>query len=315
VRAISFFIAKMRRKVRKNVLREMIRDEWIASGSKGRPQEPSADVSHRATYNHSMRTIRLILSYDGAPYCGWQVQPNGTTVQQVLAETWKKITREDVAPVASGRTDSGVHALRQPVAFPTESKLSVNDVQRALNAELPDSIRVLEASEAEPSFDPVRHAKRKLYRYVIHDGAVADVHLQKLCWRVRSRLDVEAMNDGARRMEGTHDFRCFETEWPNRASSVRTVFFCRASRLGDFVSIDVEANGFLYNMVRAIAGTLAEVGRGVRSPDSIDALLGGGDRSQAGPTAPAQGLFLVRVDYAGPTDKTGSAGSNEEGRD
>lgn len=262
-----------------------------------------------------MRTIRLLLSYDGAPYCGWQVQPNGITVQQVLAETWKKITREDVAPIASGRTDSGVHALRQPVALQTESKLSVNDLQRALNAELPDSIRVLEAAEAEPSFDPVRHAKRKLYRYVIHDGSVADVHLQKLVWKVRNRLDVDAMNDAARRMEGTHDFRCFETEWPNRASSVRTIHFCRVSRLGDFVSVDVEANGFLYNMVRAIAGTLAEVGRGIRSPESADALLAGGDRSQAGPTAPAQGLFLVRVDYAGPTDETGSAGSNEEGRD
>jgi len=116
-------------------------------------------------------------------------------------------------------------------------------------------------------------------------------------------------------MEGTHDFRCFETEWPNRASSVRSVYFCRVSRLGDFVSVDVEANGFLYNMVRAIAGTLVEVGRGVRAPDSVDSLLQNGDRTQAGPTAPAQGLFLVRVEYAATSGEMESAGSNEEGRD
>jgi tRNA pseudouridine38-40 synthase len=262
-----------------------------------------------------MRTLRLTLAYDGSHYCGWQVQPNGITVQQVFAETWKKITQEDVIPIASGRTDSGVHALRQPVMVQSNSKLANDDLMRALNAELPASIRVLEIADAPADFDPVRQAKRKLYRYVIHDGAVADVHLGRLAWKVRTRLDVAAMNDAAKRMEGTHDFRCFETEWPNRASSVRTVYFCRVSRLGDFVSIDVEANGFLYNMVRAIAGTLAEVGRGIRSPESVNELLGGGDRTQAGPTAPAHALFLVRVDYDGPPDEAGSAGSNEEGRD
>jgi tRNA pseudouridine38-40 synthase len=261
-----------------------------------------------------MRTLRLIIAYDGEPYCGWQIQPSGPTVQQTLGETWKKITQEEVVPVASGRTDSGVHALRQPVAISTRSTLSANDLQRALNAELPHSIRVLEVCEAAADWDPIRHAKRKLYRYVIHDGMAGDVHLGRLCWRVRSRLDVEAMNDAARRMEGTHDFRCFETEWPNRASSVRTVYFCRASRLGDFVSIDVEANGFLYNMVRAIAGTLVEVGRGVRALDSVDSLLQDGDRTQAGPTAPAYGLFLVRVEYSAAPDAADSAGSNQEGR-
>jgi tRNA pseudouridine38-40 synthase len=262
-----------------------------------------------------MRTLRLILAYDGAPYCGWQVQPNGPTVQQALAETWKTITQEDVVPVASGRTDSGVHALRQPVAIQTNSTLPANAVRRALNAELPSSIRVLEVADVPNDFDPVRHAKRKLYRYVIHDGPVADVHLGRLSWKVRSRLDVAAMNDAARRMEGTHDFRCFETEWPNRASSVRTVYYCRVGRLGDFVSIDVESNGFLYNMVRAIAGTLVEVGRGVRTPDSVETLLRDGDRAQAGPTAPAHGLFLVRVEYSAPTGAPNPAGSDQEGRD
>jgi tRNA pseudouridine38-40 synthase len=266
-------------------------------------------------YNISMRTLRLILAYDGEPYCGWQIQPNGPTVQQSLAETWKKITQESGIPVASVRTDSGVHALRQPVAIQTNSALSNADLLRALNAELPPSIRVLEVSDAPDDWDPVRHAKRKLYRYVINDGTTGDVHVGRLCWRVRSRLNVAAMNDAARRMEGTHDFRCFETEWPNRASSVRSVYFCRVSRLGDFVSVDVEANGFLYNMVRAIAGTLVEVGRGVRAPDSVDSLLQNGDRTQAGPTAPAQGLFLVRVEYAATSGEMESAGSNEEGRD
>jgi len=262
-----------------------------------------------------MRNLRLDIAYDGEPYCGWQVQPNGLTVQQVLTETWKKITQEDVVPIASGRTDSGVHALRQPVAIETNMTLTLDAVQRALNAELPPSIRVLDVAEAASGFDPVRHAKRKLYRYVVHDGPVGDVHLSRLCWKVRSRLDVDAMNLAARRLEGTHDFRSFETEWPNRASSVRTVSFCRVGRIGDFVSIDVEANGFLYNMVRAIAGTLVEVGRGVRAPESIETLLRGGNRSQAGPTAPAQGLFLVRVDYPASTGDPDPAGSNEEGRE
>lgn len=244
-----------------------------------------------------MRTIRLRISYDGTGYVGWQIQPNGPSIQQELTEAIERITGQRSIPVASGRTDAGVHALGQVAHFTTDSNLDADALVRALNANLSSQIVVHSAEAVDPSFDAVRHAINKHYRYVFHDGLVANVFMRQYCWKVRSRLDVGRVSEAARGLLGTHDFRCFETEWPNRASSVRTIRRCQATRLADFVYLDVEADGFLYNMVRAIAGTLREVGRGRWPPERIGRILESGDRSLAGPTAPAHGLFLVRVDY------------------
>ncbi len=158
-----------------------------------------------------------------------------------------------------------------------------------------------DAIEVPENFDANRHAVRKLYRYALHDGAIPDLFMRKYCHHSRHRLDARAMTEAARCLVGTHDFRCFETHWPNRASSIRTITHLAVNRFGDWIWIDVEADGFLYNMVRAITGTLINIGRGYWPITQVATILEAGDRTQAGPTAPAQGLFLMRVTYESET--------------
>lgn len=247
-----------------------------------------------------MRTIQLTIAYDGAAYAGWQVQAEQPTIQAAIESAVHKITGTPTRVIASGRTDSGVHALGQVASFDTESRLTAGQLQRALNAELPHDIAVLRAVDARPGFHAIRDCIGKRYRYVLHDGPTRDVFHRHHSWHVRQRLDVGVMRQAAGPLVGTHDFRSFETQWPNRDSSVRTVREIAIERRTDHPSLidfEIEADGFLYNMVRAIVGTLVEVGRGARSIDWPTAVLAAQDRSQAGATAPAQGLFLLRVDY------------------
>ena len=259
-----------------------------------------------------MRTIKLALAYDGTEYAGWQVQPGQATVQGTLEAAIKKVTGQQVRVTASGRTDAGVHALAQVAAFETDSKLSNHVLQRALNAELPRDVVVLQLNEAPPGFHPIRDAVRKRYRYVIHDGSVRDTFRLGQCWQyVHGRLDVDAMQRAANALLGTHDFSSFETSGAERASSVRTIFDLPVERgraggadlvtadlvTSDLVTVEVEADGFLYNMVRAIVGTLVEVGRGAQQESWVADALEATDRRVAGPTAPPEGLFLVRVEY------------------
>lgn len=244
-----------------------------------------------------MRVFKLTIAYDGTDFVGWQIQPNGPSVQQRIADAVKKTTGEIAIPVAAGRTDSGVHAIGQAAALRLKTALSPPTLQRALNANLPSSIRILELAEASPTFDPVRQARSKWYRYVYNDGVQPDVFANRHSWVVHYRLDVNRMRKAAEAVPGRRDFRVFESEWPNRATSVRTVSRCRPYRFGDFIYLDVEADGFLYNMVRAIAGTLYEIGRGKWPVERMQEILNGHDRALAGPTAPPEGLFLMRVDY------------------
>jgi len=254
-----------------------------------------------------MRTLKLVLSYDGTAYAGWQVQPQCQTVQGVLEAAIEKITGRGARTVASGRTDAGVHALGQVVAFSTESELPADVLQRALNAELPRDVAVREVTEAPDGFHPIRDAVRKRYRYVIHDGRVRDVFERQYCWHyVRGRLDADAMNRASQALLGRHDFSSFESSGAERENSVRTVFDISVERgragrsdrtVMDQIFLEVEADGFLYNMVRAIVGTLVEVGRGAQRETWPAEVLRAVDRAAAGPTAPPQGLFLLRVDY------------------
>jgi tRNA pseudouridine38-40 synthase len=245
-----------------------------------------------------MRNFRFTLSYDGADFHGWQTQPGLRTVQETLESALAGATGGGRVRVnASGRTDTGVHAVAQVVNFHSGTRLAPEVLRRAVNAHLPEDV-VVAASEVVPDdFDACQHAVRKLYRYVLHDGAVPDLFLRRYSWHTRYRLDAALMRQAAGALVGTHDFRCFETEWPNRASSVRTITHLAVSRFGDWLWLDVEADGFLYNMVRAIAGTLVNVGRGFWPPEHVARLVAAGDRTLAGPTAPARGLFLMRVTY------------------
>jgi tRNA pseudouridine38-40 synthase len=247
-----------------------------------------------------MRNLRLTLSYDGTDFHGWQTQPGLRTVQQTLEDAVAALTRRRARVNASGRTDTGVHAVGQVVNFHSETRLAPEVLVRALNAHLPPDLVVRAAADVPEAFDANRDAQRKLYRYVIHDGPVPDLFLRRYCYHTRHRLDAAAMARAARPLRGRHDFRCFETGWPNRASSVRTVTHLAVNRLGDWLWLDVEADGFLYNMVRAIAGTLLHVGRGYWPESEVEAILRAADRTRAGPTAPAQGLFLMRVSYETP---------------
>ena len=263
-----------------------------------------------------MRSVKLVLAYDGTDYAGWQVQADCRTVQGTLEAAIRKVTGQEVRALASGRTDAGVHALRQVVGLQIETGLSVDVLRRALNAELPHDVAVLEASEAPQGFHPIRDAIRKRYRYVIHDGPVREVLLRRYCWHYgRGRLDAESMNRAAAALLGKHDFSSFQTSGAERESSVRTISAITVRRTGegpgvfqtggqqsraggrDWIVLEVEADGFLDNMVRAIVGTLVEVGRGAQPEGWPAEVLQAADRTTGGPTAPPQGLFLVSVDY------------------
>ncbi len=245
-----------------------------------------------------MRNIKLTISYDGTDFHGWQTQPGLRTVQETLEKAIAELTGEPrIRLNASGRTDSGVHAFGQVANFYTASHYRPEVLLRAVNARLPPDVILREASEVPEAFDANHDAVRKMYRYVIHDGAVPELFLRRYCCHSRRRLDDAAMRRAAACLKGRHDFRCFETEWPNRMSSVRTITHVGLSRLADWIWLDVEADGFLYNMVRAIAGTLINVGRGYWPETQVAEILAAGDRTRAGATAPAAGLFLLRVTY------------------
>jgi tRNA pseudouridine38-40 synthase len=245
-----------------------------------------------------MRNIKLTLSYDGTDFQGWQTQPGYRTVQQTLESALVKLSGEAKVRVnASGRTDAGVHAVGQVANFHSAMTVPIAKLLGAINAHLPDDVVVHSAEEVPESFDANRDAVGKRYRYVIHDGPTVSPFLRRYCCHSKQALDAAAMARAALPLVGRHDFHSFETEWPNRASSVRTITHLAVNRAGELIWIDVEADGFLYNMVRAIAGTLMNVGRGFWPESQVAAILNAEDRTLAGPTAPAAGLFLMRVTY------------------
>jgi tRNA pseudouridine38-40 synthase len=263
----------------------------------------------------SPRTIRLTLAYEGTRYSGWQIQPGRATVQGVLAEAIRGVTGEAILPRGSSRTDAGVHALGQLVAFTTTSSLEPAVWVRALNAKLPADITVLEGFAAPDDFDPVSAAVRKRYRYRIHDAAWRPVLQRHLVWRWKSRLDVAAMQAAAAELLGEHDFTSFETTPSTRRSKVRTIHTANVFRHSGYddaaeaeVWIEVIGNGFLYNMVRIITGSLVMVGSGKRKPEWIREVIAARSRPVAGPTAPPQGLVLVSIEL-GP-GLSGTAGSS-----
>lgn len=248
-----------------------------------------------------MRTFKLTLAYDGTDFAGWQRQPDKRTVQGELEAALARITQEQCKCIASGRTDAGVHALGQVVSFTSATRLAPEVLAKALSAELPDDLLVFEVTEAPAGFHALRDAVRKRYRYVIEDGRLRDLFDRRYVWHVYQRLDAEAMRQAAAPLVGTHDFTSFETSGSPRLTTVRTVLDLalerRAGELTDRIVVEVEADGFLYNMVRNIVGTLVEVGKGKQPASWPAEVLALRDRTKAGMTAPPQGLFLAGVEY------------------
>jgi len=247
-----------------------------------------------------MRNIKLTIEYDGTDFCGWQVQAKGRTVAGELARAIKEITGEEPKIEYSSRTDSGVHANGQVANFSTRSRMPVEKIRKALNANLPEDVAVVDAVEVGKKFNARYDAKAKLYRYVISDSDVRPVIGRGKAYHFRwGRLDVRKMRAAARHLVGTHDFSSFgvNDREEKQDSPVRTISYIKVVRDDTIITIDVKGSGFLYKMVRSIAGTLIEAGRGKLPPKQVKAILAAKDRSQAGPTAPPQGLFLVKVYY------------------
>jgi tRNA pseudouridine38-40 synthase len=242
-----------------------------------------------------MKNYRLVIGYDGTDFRGWQRQPDGRTVQGVLEEAVFKVTRKRTVVHGAGRTDAGVHALGQVASIRGVFKLTDEVLFRALNAVLPADVRVFTLGEAPPGFHARRSARSKLYRYRIVHAPQASPLDRRYVLHWPYPLKLGAMREAARLFVRTADFTAFSS---NRdRSPVRTVTRSELRRSGDEIVYTVEAQGFLRYMVRTIVGTLLEVGRGRIRPADIEAIFGNRDRSLAGPTAPARGLTLVRVDY------------------
>ena len=250
-----------------------------------------------------MRNLKLILSYDGSDFAGWQVQPDAVTVQGTLASAIGRITGEKVLPQASGRTDAGVHALAQVVTFVTESSVPAANFVKALNDILPASVRVLEAAEAAPSFHARKSARAKTYRYRIYRAGICPPFLARYVWHYPFPLEEFAMAQAAGHAEGEHDFTSFAAVDPERdhegvpGSNVRCIFSSNWERLGDEFVYTVKGSGFLHHMVRNLVGTFILVGKGTLQAEDVTRILTARDRSAAGATAPASGLYLVGVEY------------------
>ena len=246
-----------------------------------------------------MKNIALILRYDGSRYHGWQVQKNEISVAQTLEEALTKTCGHPVKTVGGGRTDAGVHALRYCANFRSDTRIPLERLPLAVNSRLPGDIAVLEAVEAPEDFNAIGSCIKKEYVYKILNSNIRDPFLQKRVCFYPQHLDMALMQRAGRAFEGTHDFRAVRSEGTQTKTTVRTVHWCRAEKEGDLITISICANGFLYNMCRAMVGTMIYASYGKLLPEDIPHLLEMGDRRLTGPTMPPQGLYLNRVWYDG----------------
>jgi tRNA pseudouridine38-40 synthase len=253
--------------------------------------------------NKIMRNFKLVMSYDGTDFCGWQVQPDAVTIQGTLATVIGRLTGENVLPQGSGRTDTGVHALGQVASFCTLSPIPPQKLLVALNDLLPASIRVLEATEVPAEFHARKSARAKTYRYRIFRGDICPPFLARYVWHYPYPLNEEAMADSAKWVTGEHDFTSFAAVDPERGrdpaetSNVRTIFSSIWNRTADEFVYTVNGSGFLHHMVRNLVGTFILIGKGSLKPKDLMHVLEARTRAAAGATAPASGLYLVSVEY------------------
>lgn len=245
-----------------------------------------------------VRNLLFTIEYDGSDFHGWQRQPNVTTVQGTLEKVLGKLFCMPVELDGTSRTDAGVHAMGQQATFAGEFAIPTERILFAANNMLPESVRITQIREVPPNFHARFDAKAKTYRYLIRNTQNRSVFDRNYCLYVGPSLDDSAMKAAAAQFVGTHDFKSFQASGgPEKLSTVRTIHDLTVARSGDDITIEVKGDGFLYNMVRIIAGTLVEVGLGRIRPDRINEILLSKDRAQAGYTAPPQGLYLVKVYY------------------
>lgn len=244
-----------------------------------------------------MRNIRLTIEYDGRDFNGWQKQPTKLNIQGEIERAIEMITGEQVDLTASGRTDAGVHSLGQIANFKTESTLPIDKFAIAINSKLKKSIRILKAEEVDERFHSRYNCKQKTYRYIINNSEHGSAIYRNLEYYVPVKLNVKEMKKAIKHFEGEHDFKGFKASGTSSKSSVRTIYKTDIKTENDRIIIELTGNGFLYNMVRIIAGTLVDVGLGKIKAEDIPEIIKSGDRQKAGKTLPPQGLYLVKVEY------------------
>ncbi len=244
-----------------------------------------------------MRTVRLTIQYDGTEYFGWQMQARHRSVQQVLQEALAMVCNHPVTLHGSGRTDTGVHALGQVAHFKTSSAIDLMQLRKGLNSLLPDDVVVREAVEAHPDFHARFDATARTYWYFILNEPVPSVFYRRYAWHIRKPLDLAAMRDAAALLVGMHDYSSFQAREREDVCTVREVKRVRLKRVGPLLLFEIRATSFLRHMVRGIVGTLVEIGLGRLGAAGMQDIMQARNRSQAGPTAPACGLFLKEVRY------------------
>ncbi len=244
-----------------------------------------------------MKRVRMIISYDGTAYCGWQIQNNGITVEEIINRELTNLLGEEIAVIGASRTDSGVHALGNVAVFDTETKIPLEKISFALNQRLPEDIRIQKSEEVNANFHPRYCDSIKTYEYRILNRKFPDPLNRLYTHFVYMPLDVEKMKAAAAYLVGEHDFASFCSAKSQVKTTVRTVYTLEVSKMDDIIKIRISGNGFLYNMVRIIVGTLLKVGLGVYPPEHVETILEAKDRYQAGPKAPARGLTLIGISY------------------
>ena len=244
-----------------------------------------------------MRRIRLRVGYDGTAYCGWQVQPEVPTIEGELNQAISRLTKEEIIVIGASRTDAGVHAKGNVAVFDTESTIPADRFAYALNPLLPEDIVVVASDEVEADWHPRYCDTEKTYEYKILNSKFPDPMRRRDTYHVSFDLDFEKMREAAGYLKGEHDFKSFCAVNAQVKTTVRTIYACSVTKEDDIITIRVTGNGFLYNMVRIIAGTLIQVGGGQIEPEQMEQILAARDREAAGPTAPAHGLTMMGIEY------------------
>lgn len=244
-----------------------------------------------------MKRVKLTVAYDGTDYCGWQIQPNGITVEEVLNKALSELTGETIRVIGASRTDAGVHAKGNVAVFDTESPIPSDRIAYAVNRLLPEDIVIVRSEEVGTDWHPRYQTSVKTYEYTIVNREMPDPIRRRDSWFVSFPLNVDEMRKAAQYLVGEHDFKTFCSIHTGVKTTVRKIYSLKIEPDGDLVKIRISGNGFLYNMVRIIAGTLVEVGRGACTPLEVKEMLDQKKREKAGATAPAQGLVLVKIAY------------------